>query len=42
LLFKMTMMIMFFLVVIKKLLKIISWMEDMRGRDAFSGVAINL
>jgi hypothetical protein len=42
LLFEATMMIMFFLVAIERLLKILSWREEMRGRNVYSGVARNL
>jgi hypothetical protein len=36
------MMIMFFLVVIERLLEILSYSKEMRGRDVPSRVAINL
>jgi hypothetical protein len=42
LLFEATMMIMFFLVAIERLLKILSLREEMRGKNVYSGVARNL
>jgi hypothetical protein len=42
LLLKVTMVIMFFLVAINRLLETLSWGEEMRGRDIPSGVAIKL